>query len=820
MSRTLREYTITLALLAATLALTFYPMLFEGRTVLPSDMIDTMTLPFSQYYGPEHAYNSLITDGALQFYPLKYFTKEAYEHGNFAFWNPYILNGYPQYLEGMWTYNFVLFLPFAIGFPFILLLPLLVAGMGIYSLLREYAVRPGVARIFATAYMLNALFMTHLLAHFIPASFSFAPFVLLFLHKYWRSPQFKYLALSAMALALGFLAGNLQTIGFLGLLVLCYWLTLWTLAPRPSFIVLWRPMSLVFSFAIGLSAVMLLPMLELFQQTIAGGAFFSTSLLNSYSILQRLESIGLALTFFIPQLAGTIRGVTFDQAIGVYAQDFEGAIGFLPLLLAVWAGIVLWKRKPEVRPFVVLMIAGLALPIATPLFRFLYHRFLIVFILGACVTGALGLETILLTREWTASVRRWTKWAALGIACITCALGIFSLFRIYDFPAIDHFARLHLLPHLQHSVFAEGNAAWVQERFREALDYWRLTQPELLIGIGTSLAALAVLWWNEKLRTDGTLLLIWVLTAVQLVYFAYTWFPSNDTSRYPLYPNTPETRLLQTLGKHSRTYFYREIDTSKQFAFMNNENVVYDIPEATGYVSMMPRCLYIYTAIMHWREKGLVTPDFLGKFNIGTLARVKPLPFDSLPLLTAGPLWIYRNTRMSPRAFLAHTATVLANDSEILHNMADDSIPWPIAYFTKDSRARPLSTLSTMGDTVILSQTGKNILSFTASSHDSAYLILTDTYYPGWKATVDGIPTPVLRCNYAMRAVLLPPGSHTVEMRFAPTSFRIGVWISLATLFVLALICFRDVGWFGKIKERGTNDHITHLSANPQTIGK
>ncbi len=159
MNKSFREYVITIGLLILTLALAFFPVLFNGRTMLPSDLIDTMTLPFSQYYGPQHAYNSLITDGYLQFYPLKYFTQQAYQHGFFAFWNPYILNGYPQYLEGMWTYNFVLFLPINAAFDLILLLPLLVAGIGFYALMRDYNVRPGVARIFATAYMLNALFI-------------------------------------------------------------------------------------------------------------------------------------------------------------------------------------------------------------------------------------------------------------------------------------------------------------------------------------------------------------------------------------------------------------------------------------------------------------------------------------------------------------------------------------------------------------------------------------------------------------------------------------------------------------------------------------
>src|SRR5437867_10600961 len=131
MKSTLREYSVTLSLLLGALLITFFPVIFLNRTLLPSDLIDTMTLPFSQYYGPPQAYNSLVTDAYLQFYPLKYFTYQAYHHGYFAFWNPFILNGYPQYLEGMWTYNISLFfLPFEVAFLFLVISPLFIAGMG------------------------------------------------------------------------------------------------------------------------------------------------------------------------------------------------------------------------------------------------------------------------------------------------------------------------------------------------------------------------------------------------------------------------------------------------------------------------------------------------------------------------------------------------------------------------------------------------------------------------------------------------------------------------------------------------------------------
>jgi hypothetical protein len=69
-----------------------------------------------------------------------------------------------------------------------------------------------------------------------------------------------------------------------------------------------------------------------------------------------------------------------------------------------------------------------------------------------------------------------------------------------------------------------------------------------------------------------------------------------------------------------------------------------------------------------------------------------------------------------------------------------------------------------------------------------AYLVLSEVWYPGWQATVDGVPTPVLRANYAFRAVRLEPGQHQVQFIFTPRSWRLGLAISGVTLLILILV--------------------------------
>jgi len=64
-------------------------------------------------------------------------------------------------------------------------------------------------------------------------------------------------------------------------------------------------------------------------------------------------------------------------------------------------------------------------------------------------------------------------------------------------------------------------------------------------------------------------------------------------------------------------------------------------------------------------------------------------------------------------------------------------------------------------------------------------LILSDTFYPGWQALIDGVPAEIRIANEAFRAIAFPAGAHTIEFRYQPRAVLIGLIVSLASLIVI-----------------------------------
>ena len=78
-----------------------------------------------------------------------------------------------------------------------------------------------------------------------------------------------------------------------------------------------------------------------------------------------------------------------------------------------------------------------------------------------------------------------------------------------------------------------------------------------------------------------------------------------------------------------------------------------------------------------------------------------------------------------------------------------------------------------------------NWIELKASSDKNTYLLLSELFYPGWKAYVDGKNVPILRADYLLRAIPLATGEHNIIFVYRPMSLVIGALITFLTLLVL-----------------------------------
>jgi hypothetical protein len=137
---------------------------------------------------------------------------------------------------------------------------------------------------------------------------------------------------------------------------------------------------------------------------------------------------------------------------------------------------------------------------------------------------------------------------------------------------------------------------------------------------------------------------------------------------------------------------------------------------------------------------------------------------------------IYENRDALPRAFLVGRARRV-NDDQALRLIDDPAFDLRTEVLL--DAGEPLAgSIAPVGRAEITNYAARRI-SVAVEASDDAYLVLLDTDYPGWRATIDAQPVAIRRADYLFRAVRVPPGQHTVEFVYDPISLRLGVLISL-----------------------------------------
>lgn len=99
-----------------------------------------------------------------------------------------------------------------------------------------------------------------------------------------------------------------------------------------------------------------------------------------------------------------------------------------------------------------------------------------------------------------------------------------------------------------------------------------------------------------------------------------------------------------------------------------------------------------------------------------------------------------------------------------------------------------------------------NRQTYTVTAPTEGLLVMSEIWFPHWKARVDGQPAPVLRTNFAFRGVLLKPGAHTIEFYYDSPWLKTGALLSLLSAVVLAVFLF-GFRWYGRRASSGPSAH-------------
>jgi len=149
----------------------------------------------------------------------------------------------------------------------------------------------------------------------------------------------------------------------------------------------------------------------------------------------------------------------------------------------------------------------------------------------------------------------------------------------------------------------------------------------------------------------------------------------------------------------------------------------------------------------------------------------------------SGDVKVYRNLDVTPRAYLAGAMATVADADAALTLLRTQAGRITVVEGALDG-AQPAGP----GDRAEIVAYAPERVEIVTHSAAPALLVLSDSFYPGWRATVNGAPTPIKAVNGLFRGVVVPPGEQRVIFTFAPTDWRSGLWLAGSGAILLLLM--------------------------------
>jgi len=157
----------------------------------------------------------------------------------------------------------------------------------------------------------------------------------------------------------------------------------------------------------------------------------------------------------------------------------------------------------------------------------------------------------------------------------------------------------------------------------------------------------------------------------------------------------------------------------------------------------------------------------------------RPPPAEKLELL--------ENPHALPRAFVTYRASPAPPAAELLSILARPSFDPLVESWVEGDAGMPASPgAPTRGAAATIVRDDPDLVELDATLAAPGLVVLADTFYPGWTATVDGAPATILPTNHLFRGVPAPAGAHRIRFEYWPRSLALGAVLSLLTALGLA----------------------------------
>lgn len=710
------------------------------------------------------------SDFVLYFYPLKEFIREhLLSHGAIPLWNAYQFSGTPLIanIQASLFYplGFLFYLmPSEQAYGYTVVMHCLLASVFMYSFMRTASVSRGGSLLSAFVFTFSGFFMGHLYAGHLTfiQNYIWIPLVFRYLLLFVRTGRLLFALVAGLVQGIQILGGFPQIafytiLGGLGFLCFQGSLSLkarrWEDASRTAL-----GMVIVLLAGFGLSAVQIAPTLEFAKLSTRGEGL--NYAMATYESLHPKE----LLSFLIPDIFGNAVDQTYWRSRDVWHfWESCGYVGMLPLWLAfVRTGEQSLRR---LRAFFLLLI-GLALVLAlgkyNPLYPWIYRlpgfssfripaQILFLYTFGVAVVSGIGLDQV--------QKGNWT-WSRGFIPFIVLVGGVLAVFFIgFHFDPYRFF--FNLFRGFSEGPVTHANLHGLYERMGHSIDTAALL----------FCAAFVFLIVSRRIPLGSRTipLLVFALVTVDLLPFGAQLIKTQ-----PFITSPDKAAILSQL---SRTPVEGRVVTMDAL-FRTNDGLHYRFPSVLGYDPLM---------LKRYADYVLSSQGYPPNQHVVDLSGIHDPEAKLLKLLhvrqvvAAGRVLVLENE--IPYAHIVHQALASSRD-KVLETMKSEHFD-PLKTVVLEGDPKRSGTGSGVEGThdicEVLSYASERVTLKTFS--DSAgYLVVSEIFYPGWAALVDGRGRDVTRGNYLFRVIPLEKGNHEVTLYFVSWPFRVGGVISLVTL--------------------------------------